>query len=47
MHIFKFFIDYTKEERWLNEMAKKGYEVVNKSFGYTFKNINYCTIFED
>lgn len=40
MHIFKFFIDYTKEERWLNEMAKKGYEVVNKSFGYTFKNIN-------
>jgi len=40
MHIFKIFIDYTKEEKWLNEMSKKGYEVINNSFGYTFKNIN-------
>ena len=40
MYIFKIFINYTKEEKWLNEMCKKGYEVTNASFGYTFKNIN-------
>ncbi|MCD4839063.1 MULTISPECIES: DUF2812 domain-containing protein [Neobacillus] len=35
---FKFFIDFDKEEKWLNEMAKKGYQFLHKSiFGYTFQ----------
>ena len=33
-------MNYSKEEQWLNEMSKKGYEVVNNCFGYTFKKIN-------
>lgn len=40
MYIFKMFINYNKEEKWLNEMSKKGYEPTNASFGYTFTNIN-------
>ncbi len=39
MYIFKCFIDYTKEEKWLNEMAKKGYQLINNSFGYNFKKV--------
>lgn len=39
MYIFKFFIDYAKEEKWLNEMAKKGYEIIRNSCGYKFKPI--------
>ncbi|MDP4178511.1 MAG: DUF2812 domain-containing protein [Bacillota bacterium] len=29
MKVCKFFIDYDKEEKWLNEMAKRGYELKN------------------
>lgn len=37
MKVFKFFIDYDKEEKWLNEMAKKGYELQSACFGYEFR----------
>ncbi|WP_394233790.1 DUF2812 domain-containing protein [Niallia oryzisoli] len=37
MRKFKFFIDFDKEEKWLNEMAKQGYQLVYKSFGYKFR----------
>jgi len=37
MKMFKFFINFDKEEQWLNEMAKKGYKFTNKSFGYEFQ----------
>lgn len=37
MRVIKFFIDYDKEEKWLNEMAKKGYELENASCGYKFR----------
>ena len=40
MRIYKIFTDYAKEEKWLNEMAQKGYEVVGNCFGYKFKRIN-------
>ena len=40
MYILKIFINYSKEEKWLNEMSKKGYEVTSNSFGYTFRSIN-------
>ncbi|MBU3196683.1 DUF2812 domain-containing protein [Clostridium algidicarnis] len=36
MRKFKFFINYDKEEKWLNDMAKKGYELETASFGYKF-----------
>lgn len=39
MYILKIFINFTKEEKWLNEMSQKGYELTNTSFGYTFTNI--------
>lgn len=38
MRIFKCFINYDKEEKWLNEMAQKGYELVSVSPGYKFKH---------
>lgn len=35
---WKFFIDYRKEEKWINEMAEKGYFLVRYTFGrYTFE----------
>lgn len=35
--IHKLFIDYEKEEKWLNEMSNKGYSLVNYNwFNYTF-----------
>ena len=37
MYILKCFINYAKEEKWLTEMSKKGYELVSPSFGYTFR----------
>lgn len=37
MRKFKLFIDYSKEEKWLNEISKQGYELVNASLGYKFK----------
>jgi hypothetical protein len=39
MYVFKCFLDFTKEEKWLNEMARKGYELTSNSFGYNFKKI--------
>lgn len=38
MRKYKCFIDYNKEEEWLNAMAKKGYELENVSFGYKFRS---------
>jgi len=52
MRKFKFFMDFEKEEQWLQEMAKRGYQLESKSFGYKFKkaepedvtiNIDYRT----
>lgn len=37
MRVFKCFIDHDKEERWLNEMGQKGYELVSVSCGYYFQ----------
>ncbi|WP_440895493.1 DUF2812 domain-containing protein [Amphibacillus sp. Q70] len=37
MRKFKFFIDYNKEEKWLREMAQKGYQLNKVSFGYQFR----------
>lgn len=39
MYVLKCFLDFTKEEKWLNEMASKGYKLTNKSLRYKFKNI--------
>ncbi|BAQ13014.1 hypothetical protein N486_05135 [Clostridium botulinum B2 128] len=39
MRKFRLFTDYNKEEKWLNEMYKKGYELKNISFGYKFYSI--------
>lgn len=36
MRKFRGFIDYDKEEKWLNEMYKKGYELESISFRYKF-----------
>ena len=36
MRKFKCFINYDKEEQWLNSMAKEGYELKDVSFGYKF-----------
>lgn len=40
MKKFKFFIDYDREEKWLNEMAKKGYMLEDVSCGYKFSLSN-------
>ncbi|EOU1871536.1 DUF2812 domain-containing protein [Clostridium perfringens] len=37
MYILRFFIDYSKEENWLNKISKRGYELTNAYFGYRFK----------
>lgn len=37
MRKFKFFIDFDKEEKWLNEMAQAGYQLESKGFGYKFR----------
>ncbi|UNC91990.1 DUF2812 domain-containing protein [Candidatus Contubernalis alkaliaceticus] len=36
---YRFFIDFSKEEKWLNKMSKSGYEFVskNKLGGYIFR----------
>jgi len=36
MRKLKYFIDYDKEEKWLECMAKKGYKLEDRSFGYKF-----------
>ncbi|MED0971623.1 DUF2812 domain-containing protein [Bacillus paramycoides] len=33
----KFFVDFEKEEKWLEEMAWKGYHLKSNTFGYRFK----------
>uniref|UniRef100_UPI001F232C00 DUF2812 domain-containing protein n=1 Tax=Bacillus mycoides TaxID=1405 RepID=UPI001F232C00 len=33
----KFFLDFEKEEKWLEEMAWKGYQLKSDTFGYRFK----------
>jgi hypothetical protein len=33
----KFFLDFEKEEKWLEEMAWKGYQLKSNTFGYTFR----------
>ncbi|MBB6218154.1 hypothetical protein HNQ80_004294 [Anaerosolibacter carboniphilus] len=38
MRKFKFFIDYDKEEKWLNDMARSGYELEDVRFGYKFRS---------
>lgn len=37
MHKYKFFIDFEKEEQWLQQMAKDGYHLKNTLFGYQFQ----------
>lgn len=37
MHKFKFFIDFEKEEQWLEQMAYSGYHLQNAFFGYQFQ----------
>lgn len=38
MNKYKFFINFDKEENWLNDMARQGYRFTKKtSFGYTFE----------
>lgn len=39
MRKFKFFINCDKEEKWLSDMLKKGYELESVSFGYKFHSI--------
>lgn len=38
MRKFKLFLDFDKEEKWLNSMAKKGYELEDKFLRYKFKS---------
>ncbi|MDM5426430.1 DUF2812 domain-containing protein [Bacillus mycoides] len=33
----KFFLDFEKEEKWLEEMAWKGYQLKSNTFGYKFR----------
>ena len=37
MFIFKLFLDYAREEKWLNEMAQKGYCLEKVTIGYHFR----------
>ncbi|TSB45336.1 DUF2812 domain-containing protein [Alkalicoccobacillus porphyridii] len=37
MRRFKFFLDFSKEEQWLNKMAQKGNHLMYHSFGYRFE----------
>lgn len=42
MKKWMFFTNFEKEEKWLNEMAKQGYQIIKKSFYsnmYEFKTI--------
>ncbi len=39
MNKFRFYIDFEKEEKWLNQMAEQGWELCKKSFGYEFHKI--------
>jgi Protein of unknown function (DUF2812) len=37
MRKFKFFIDFDKEEKWLEEMAQQGWQLENRTVGYQFR----------
>ncbi|UYO05795.1 MULTISPECIES: DUF2812 domain-containing protein [Paenibacillus] len=37
MKKYKFFTNLDQEEQWLNDMARQGYTLVRKSFGYQFE----------
>lgn len=37
MRKFKYFINFEKEEKWLQEMSKKGYQLQGRTFGYKFR----------
>ncbi|MCR8630357.1 DUF2812 domain-containing protein [Paenibacillus radicis (ex Xue et al. 2023)] len=37
MKKYKFFINFEKEEQWLNEMAQQGYRFTKKTTGYEFQ----------
>ncbi|WP_163970376.1 DUF2812 domain-containing protein [Oceanobacillus halotolerans] len=37
MRKFKYFLDLEKEEKWLRDMAKQGYQLEDRSFGYKFR----------
>lgn len=34
---YRFFLDFAKEEAWLREMARQGWELTGVSFGYHFR----------
>ncbi len=34
---FRFYLDFDREEAWLNNMARNGFELVNTGFWYTFQ----------
>ncbi|MED3563982.1 DUF2812 domain-containing protein [Bacillus xiapuensis] len=38
MRKFNFFLNFEKEENWLNQMAAEGFEFVGKSMGYRFRS---------
>ena len=35
---WKFFIDFEKEEKWLQDMSKQGMQLEKAAFGYTFRH---------
>lgn len=37
MRRFKFFLNFEKEENWLNQMGAEGFEFVGKTMGYRFR----------
>lgn len=39
MKKYKYFINFEKEEKWLMEMAKQGFLLENRSFGYRFRRV--------
>lgn len=41
MKIFKFFLSFEKEEKWLNKMAKQGYLFEKKALCYHFKKVDF------
>lgn len=40
MYKFKFFLDFEKEEKWLEQMANEGYHLQNTFMGYQFQRGN-------
>lgn len=37
MRRYRFFLDFAKEEEWLSEMARQGWELTGTGFGYRFR----------